>query len=187
MNTQAPSRTDAPDVVQHEQPATSPMFDRRLIAGVALILFGLLALVATFVNSSAIGFAVLPLLGILFIVWATLARVPGLMIPGGILTGLGFGVLFSDVASGSFVEETRGGLIVLGLGLGFLLILPLTWMISPIKHWWALIPAAILILVGSALLIGGPALMALATIGQFWPLIPIAVGVLLIWRMLRKR
>lgn len=161
--------------------------DRRMIAGVVLIVFGLLALLVTFTNSSILGMSILPTLGILFIVWGLVARLPGLMIPGGILTGLGLGVLLSEWAFSSAAGDTRGGIIVLGLGIGFLMILPLIWFISPVRHWWALIPGSILTLIGIALLIGGTALDVLKVLGQLWPLVPIIVGIILIWQLLRKR
>jgi hypothetical protein len=74
-----------------------------------------------------------------------------------------------------------------GLGIGFLLITPLIWIISPIRHWWALVPGAIITFIGIALLVGGPALTVADTLGRLWPIVPIAVGIFLIWQMLRKR
>lgn len=175
------------------EPVSTPLLtderlpDRRLTAGVVLIAFGLLALLATLINSDILGLSILPILGVAFIVWGLLARLPGVMIPGGILSGLGLGVLLSELAFSTMPGETRGGIVVLGLGIGFLLIVPLTWLVTQAPHWWALIPGGILATIGMALLAGGPALNALTVIGRFWPLIPIAVGVLLIWQMLRRR
>ncbi len=198
MNIQTPSRPDTQNATfdtqpspqeapRNVEPAPHPMPDRRLIAGVALILFGMLTLVATVVNSSIVGMSILPLLGVLFIVWAALARLPALMIPGGILTGLGIGILLSETAFGSASGETRGGIIVLGLGLGFLMIVPLVRLVSPTTHWWPFIPGGIITLVGIGLLIGGAALNVLTFLGQLWPVIPIVVGLYLIWQMLRKQ
>ena len=161
--------------------------DRRLIAGVVLIAFGLLTLLATFTDSSVIGLSVVALLGVLFITWGLLARLPGLMIPGGILTGLGAGLLMSQYAFSSATRDFQGGIIVLGLGIGFLLILPLARFISPVRYWWALIPGGILSFIGVALLVGGAALNVLDALGRLWPVAPIVVGVILIWQMLRRR
>ena len=172
---------------QNAQALTHHGPDRRLIAGVVLIAFGVLTLLGTLTDSSIVAMSILPALGVLFIVWGLVARLPGVMIPGGILIGLGTGTLLSQLAFSSMSGEAEGGIIVLGLGLGFLLILPLTWLISPIRHWWALIPGGILTFVGIALLAGGPALDALNVIGRLWPVIPIAVGIFLIWQLLRKR
>jgi hypothetical protein len=161
--------------------------DGRIIAGIVLIVFGTLALLATFYNSSEVGLFILPTLGILFIVWGLVARVPGLLIPGGILTGLGLGTVISELAFASAAGDTRGGIIVLGLGVGFLMIMPLIMIISSARHWWSLIPGGILAITGIALLAGGPALSVLSLLGRLWPIAPIIVGVALIWQMLRKR
>jgi F0F1-type ATP synthase assembly protein I len=181
MNPQAPETPAQPQTPAQRRP------DQRLIAGVVLIVFGMLMLLATFTNSSILGLSILPILGVLFIVWGLLARLPGPMIPGGILTGLGLGILLSQYAFSSSTGETQGGIVLLGLGIGFLLIIPLAWIVSPVRHWWALIPGGILTFIGIALLIGGPALTVASILGRLWPIIPIAVGMFLIWRLLRKR
>lgn len=182
-----PAQTPPPVAPPLVESTPQHVLDRRLIAGIMLIAFGVVALLATLINSSILGLSILPTLGILFIVWALLARLPGLMIPGGILTGLGGGILLSDVAFGSAAGDVRGGIIVLGLGVGFLMILPLIWLISPERHWWALIPGGILSLIGIALLVGGGALNVLNVAGKLWPVVPIIVGIYLIWRIVRKR
>lgn len=173
--------------VQQSPVQQAPVFDRRLVAGVVLIAFGVLTLLATLIDSRVLGLSILPMIGVLFIIWGLTARLPGLMIPGGILTGLGLGILLNDLAFSAAAGEMRGGIIVLGLGFGFLMILPLTWVISSERHWWALIPGGILSLVGIALLIGGGALETLTWLGRLWPVVPIVVGIILIWQMLRKR
>jgi F0F1-type ATP synthase assembly protein I len=185
MNTQV--NPQAPETPAQPQTPVQRRPDQRLIAGVVLIVFGMLMLLATFTNSSILGLSILPILGVLFIVWGLLARLPGPMIPGGILTGLGLGILLSQYAFSSSTGETQGGIVLLGLGIGFLLIIPLAWIVSPVRHWWALIPGGILTFIGIALLIGGPALTVASILGRLWPIIPIAVGMFLIWRLLRKR
>jgi len=189
MNTQVNPQMNpqAPETPAQPQTPVQRRTDQRLIAGVVLIVFGMLMLLATFTNSSILGLSILPILGVLFIVWGLLARLPGPMIPGGILTGLGLGILLSQYAFSSSTGETQGGIVLLGLGIGFLLIIPLAWIVSPVRHWWALIPGGILTFIGIALLIGGPALTVASILGRLWPIIPIAVGMFLIWRLLRKR
>src|SRR5690348_16600287 len=95
VNPQAPVTPAQPQTPVQRRP------DQRLIAGVVLIVFGMLMLLATFTNSSILGLSILPILGVLFIVWGLLARLPGPMIPGGILTGLGLGILLSQYAFSS--------------------------------------------------------------------------------------
>ena len=184
--TPQPAPQQAPQVAPQPAPAQQGP-DGRIIAGVVLIAFGVLALLATFTQSSVFGLSILPSLGILFIVWGLVARLPGVMIPGGILTGLGLGTLLSQLAFDNASGEVQGGIIVLGLGFGFLMIMPLIMIISTERHWWALIPGGILTVVGIGLLIGGAALDVLAVLGRLWPIVPIVIGIILLWQILRKR
>lgn len=102
----------------------------------------------------------------------------GYLVPGGIMTGIGGGILVSQsvtIAS----DERSGGVIVLGLGLGFVSI----WVIGGLvqvsqHHWWPLIPGAILATVGSALLIGDQAVRLL----DYWGVAVIAIGLFVLWR-----
>lgn len=104
----------------------------------------------------------------------------GYLIPGGIMTGLGAGIAISE--SFAFAnDEATGGVIVLGLGLGFVSI----WVIGSIvrlaqNHWWPVIPGGILTLVGAALLIGGQAVDLL----DYWGIGAIALGLFVLWRAL---
>lgn len=187
---QIPEPVQIPPMPQMPQPAQAPAQhgpDGRIIAGVVLIAFGVLALLATFTESSVFGLSILPSLGILFIVWGLVARLPGVMIPGGILTGLGLGTLLSQLAFNNATGEVQGGIIVLGLGFGFLMIMPLIMIISTERHWWALIPGGILTVVGIALIIGGAALDVLSVLGRLWPIVPIAIGIILLLQIFRKR
>src|SRR5512146_501896 len=84
----------------------------------------------------------------------------GYLVPGGILTGLGIGIALQDTFRWS--DETTGGVIVLGLGLGFVSI----WVIGQVVNvqralWWPLVPGGILSVVGGALLVGGDAIRVL--------------------------
>jgi hypothetical protein len=190
MNTEMNPQVNPPVHAQSPQPAqltAGRAPDGRIIAGVVLIVFGLLALLATFTTSSIFGLSILPTLGMLFIVWGLVARLPGVVIPGGILTGLGLGTLVAQIAFSTASGQAQGGIIVLGLGLGFLAIMPLILIVSPERHWWALIPGGILTFVGIALIIGGAALDVLAVLGRLWPIAPIVVGIILIWQIFRKR
>lgn len=95
----------------------------------------------------------------------------GFLIPGSILTGIGAGQLIESLP----VPRLWAGddITVLTLGLGFCLI----WVLER-KHWWALIPGGILVMVGLSSFWG---------IIQFWPLALIAVGVYLLFDQSRKQ
>lgn len=102
----------------------------------------------------------------------------GYLVPGGIMTGLGAGILVSQSVKFASDEGT-GGVIVLGLGLGFLSI----WVVGALvqvsqHHWWPLIPGTILATVGTALLVGERAIWLL----DYWGVAVIAIGLLVLWR-----
>jgi hypothetical protein len=107
----------------------------------------------------------------------------GYLIPAGILTGLGAGIIVSQ--SFTFpTGEGEGGAVVLGLGLGFLSV----WAISAAMHlerhhWWPLIPGGILSVVGGALLIGGTAIDML----DYWGAAVVVIGLFILWRAWTER
>lgn len=101
----------------------------------------------------------------------------GYLVPAGILTGLGVGIVASEAIA--LTGEQTGGTVVLGLGLGFLSI----WVIGSLlsvaeSHWWPIIPGGILAVVGGALLIGGQAVDLL----DYWGVAIIALGLLVLAR-----
>jgi hypothetical protein len=159
---------------------------RKWVGGVALIVIGAVLLLATMTNLGLLGELVLPVLGIVFLVWGIMTSHEGPMIPGGILTGLGVGVLLArEVFTLSNMDEA--GLITLCLGLGFLLILPFTAFFTPRRHWWPTIPGSILVVVGIALFIGDSAPQVLDVLGRIWPVGLIIAGVVLLWQVLRRK
>ncbi len=179
--------TEIDNQVPQSSAPTPRYVNRRFIAGAALVAIGVLALVATFTDSRVFGLSFLLLLGLIFLVWGTVARLAGLLIAGGVLGGLGVGVLVAEEAFASATGDQKGGIIVLGLALGFLLIPPLARLVTGAIHWWAVVVGGVLALIGAGLIIGGPALDVLNVVGRLWPLALIAVGVFLIWQISRRR
>jgi hypothetical protein len=156
---------------------------RRLVPGLALVLIGALALAANLTDYEWVKMLFLPALGLIFIVWGAVERSGGLLIPGGILTGIGLGVVLLAGPLGGVESEANGGIFFLSLAMGFLLISLLTAIFTGKVQWWPVIPAAFLALFGAALLLGGASLEALALVGQGWPIILIIIGLyLLLWR-----
>lgn len=101
----------------------------------------------------------------------------GYLVPGGIMTGLGAGIALQEAFA--LTNDSSGGIIVLGLGLGFASI----WVLGQILDvqrslWWPLVPGGILVVVGGALLIGGDAIRVL----DWWGLVLVAIGLLVLWR-----
>jgi len=150
----------------------------RMAVAVILIVVGVIGLVAQVVDVPAnLGGWIVMLIGVGFLVAFAFTRHYGYLVPGGIMTGLGAGIVASE--SLAVTDEQTGGVIVLGLGLGFLSI----WAIGAIvhvdrHHWWPTIPGGILTAVGGALLIGGQAVNLL----DYWGVAIVAIGLIVLWR-----
>jgi hypothetical protein len=123
----------------------------------------------------------LPALGLIFLVWGIGARTVGLLVPGGILSGIGFGVFLVGGPLSGIGDPVTGGVFMLCFALGWALIT----LLSPLAgklHWWPLIPGGVMALFGGALLAGSAGLQALNLVGKAWPLALIAGGLYLILR-----
>ncbi len=149
------------------------------IGPVIMIVIGVLALIAMLTESEVVGLLILPALGLVFLVWGFMSHRFGLVVPGCILTGIGVPVFLSEQVLNISGEDT-GGLVVLGLGLGFAAMTLIAPMMREKRLLWPLIPAAILGIVGVLLIIGGEALKVLETAGRFWPVILLVIGVYLL-------
>lgn len=150
----------------------------RLWLGLILIGLGAIFLLDRLVPD--IG-AYLPLLvGLGFLAAFLATRAYGFLIPAGIVSGVGAGIVLQR----SYPE---GGVFLLALGTGFVAI----WLIGALfrlrePHWWPLIPGGILITIGLVDLADeGGRLAELLEVG--WPLLLVAVGILVIIRALADR
>lgn len=107
------------------EPKTSPSQHRqrdRVIAGIALIAIGAVVFLAQIGNRPELAWIVVPVLGLIFLVWGVVARTFGLIIPGGILTGIGAG-LYLVIANGVIrSDETTGAIFMLCFAGGWVLI-----------------------------------------------------------------
>jgi hypothetical protein len=124
------------------------------------------------------GSVVVLVIGLVF--WAAFAatRGYGLLIPAGILTGLGIGILLEKAG-------VIGEPVVLGLGLGFVAIYAADRVTTGARasgRWWPLIPGAILTVIAAAESTFGPEGARLLERG--WPVLLIAAGA---WLLLRGR
>lgn len=122
------------------------MRDPRRLTGLLLIAGGLLwALVATTDLDATV---LVPGVGVAFVAAYLATRRYGLLIPGGILTGLGIGLV---VAAHGGPDEA----VVLGLGIGFVAISVIDGLLSDDgAAWWPLIPGGILTVVGASQIAG---------------------------------
>lgn len=155
-----------------------------LAGGVILVVIGLVALVGQFVTFNlpeSLGLLIVPGLGALFLVWGILTRNAGLMIPGGILSGVGWGAYAIAGPFSLWQGDSEGGVFLIFLGLGFGLITLVTAVFADETHWWALIPGGIILFIGTAILFGGALLTLLSWVGKLWPLALILFGASLLW------
>ncbi|MHB0857385.1 MAG: hypothetical protein ACYC5M_07415 [Anaerolineae bacterium] len=123
----------------------------------------------------------LPALGLVFLAWGIYARKPGLLIPGCILKGIGWGVYLTEwVFMGTDVEP-KAGVIALALAASWVFVALLTGLFTDRTYWWALIPAVVLGVSGIGLhdgFAGLPKMLNLLSIG--WPVVLVLAGVALI-------
>jgi hypothetical protein len=117
-------------------------------------------------------------IGLVFASAFAATRRYGLLIPAGIMTGLGAGILLEDIGA-------KGEPAMLGLGLGFLAIYAVDALSSGARapgRWWPLIPGAIItVIAGASGTFGQESARA---IEQGWPILLIAVGA---WLVMRRR
>lgn len=156
----------------------------RVILAVMLIAIGLLAFLSQVIDLPNVGWLILPGLAVIFLLWGLLTREVGLLIPGGILAGLGLGVYLIVGPYAGQIEENQGGIFLLAFSAGWALISLFSLFSKQGFQWWPLIPGAIIALVGVAVMRGGLAMQLLQILGYAWPLALVAVGVYL---LLRKR
>ncbi|WP_420644076.1 hypothetical protein [Candidatus Leptofilum sp.] len=149
-----------------------------LTGGLILLTIGLIALAGQFITvPENFGVLIVPGLGALFLAWGILSRNAGLVIPGGILSGVGWGIYAISGPFSIWQGDNEGGVFLIFLGLGFGLITVVTAVFTKETHWWALIPGGIIALVGTAVLYGGVLLTVVAFLGKLWPVILILLGI----------
>jgi hypothetical protein len=113
------------------------------------------------------------LVGIGMLALFVATRTYGWLIPGGIVTGLGAGILVQEHGP----EIASGALVVGGLALGFISI----WVIGSLfrvkgNHPWPLVPGAILGTVAVGLWLDSLSDVSV----EWWPLLLIVIGVIVI-------
>ncbi len=101
------------------------------------------------------------------------------VIPGGFLLVLGTVIGLSSVVDR---VETLGAILFVGLGLVFVL---LYWLGGRKRTWWALVPGAVLTLLGLAVL--STDTDGQSTVARWWPVLLIVLGLLIALTGARRR
>ncbi|MEZ4771394.1 MAG: hypothetical protein R2844_23625 [Caldilineales bacterium] len=154
----------------------------RVISGIALVLIGVLMLIAQVTQSTQLALLAPAMLGVIFLAWGLFRRTFGLLVPGGILLGIGLGVYLITGPYSSLESDAQGGLFMVAFAGGWFLVSLLSPLTTSGFRWWPLIPGAIIGAVGLALMGGGPAMQLLQIVGYGWPLILVGIGIYLLVR-----
>ncbi len=120
----------------------------RIAAGVILIVLGAATLLQRWLD---IGNYIVLLLGLGMLVWGSVSHKIGLIIPGGVLTGIGLGILAVQ-GPWHFPFDGQNAIFLLCFALGWFLITLLTAVFT-CTQWWALIPGGIMALIGGTILV----------------------------------
>ncbi len=145
-----------------------------------LIGVGVFLLLGQLTDSAIVGLFFLPLLGLGFIAWALTTRQVGLLVPGGVLLGIGSGAFLLQVPFSTLNEQTKGGIFLLAFAGGWALISLLSRLVDTKFHWWPLIPGGVMAIIGGSLVIGQEAAWLLSGLSALWPLALIGFGVYLL-------
>ena len=147
----------------------------QLVSGVTLIAIGLLLF--WLIRVEDLGQSLLFfIVGSVFLVAYLFSKNFGLLIPGGLLLGLGAG----DVLGRAFELQNPARI---GLGAGFIAIFLIPLIYEKRSHWWPLIPGSVLLVTAFSI---GEDLMDFLFSGG-WPLVLVAIGAIIVLGSFKKR
>lgn len=154
------------------------MEQRTLVPGLILIALGVFLGIVQVTGVGAE--AVVAVIGGAFLVAYALTRNYGFLVPGGILTGLGIGVIL-ETRAGSNAD----GVVVIGLGLGFLAIYVIDLLVRARQAlWWPVIPGGILATIG--VLVETEQGHWLEGTELMWPVALIVIGAIVLLAQIRR-
>lgn len=156
----------------------------QIVFAIVLIVVGIVGLAARFWQPTPdLGGWIVAAIGLGFLAAFAATRHYGYLVPGGIMTGLGIGIVTSQTVAWT-TSEGEGGAVVVGLALGFISIAVIGNVVRLERPtMWALIPGGILGAVGSALLVGKGAVQLL----DWWGVGLVVIGLVIALRALTAR
>jgi hypothetical protein len=146
-----------------------------LTAGIILIVIGLGLLASRFLSLDNL----FPLgLGMIFILAGVLKRSAGLLIPGGIISGVGLGIVVTQngLLAGMGVFDS-GALMLLCMAVGWFSIIVLSKLFTDETQIWPVFPGGAMAVIGSLMLMGANGLEVLKFLGSYWPAVLILIGI----------
>jgi hypothetical protein len=156
-----------------------------LTTGIILITIGLGMLVSRWLPIDYL----FPLaLGLGFIIAGIFKRSAGLLIPGGIIGGVGLAILVMEnnwfAPMGSVAG---GGVFLVTMSLGWFAIIVLSRLFTAEPQTWPIFPGLAMALIGALVLMGERGLQILEIASAYWPLILVAVGLSILFRSWKER
>jgi hypothetical protein len=127
---------------------TNDRRNHRIAAGVILIVFALASLLQRWLD---IGNYIVLVLGLGMLIWGSVSCRTGWIIPGGVLTGIGLGIL-AEEGHWFIATVDQGGVFLVCFALGWFLIALLTGIFTR-TQWWALIPGGVMAIIGGGILV----------------------------------
>jgi hypothetical protein len=129
-------------------PKANPLFHprhrRSWLIGLVLIIVGFVVLLDLYLRTGWVALLIMPTIGLAFLTGGIMTRRVGLLIVGGILSGLGFGSFIALSVLFQLSLTARIGFPLLVFGLGWITITLLTGFITGRIAWWPLIPGGLL-------------------------------------------
>jgi hypothetical protein len=166
----------------------STSLDRRrrsrwFVGPAILIVIGIAALANNLgFDSFAGNFASLAIGGAFLVAYAVSRRY-GYLVPGGILTGVGVGLVAASLLR--VADADTGAYAAIGGGVGFLLIYALDLLVSgSADRWWPVIPGSLMVVAGAGMLTGNQELMR--QLGLWSPVLLIGLGVAILVARFRQ-
>jgi hypothetical protein len=151
---------------------------KRRIVGAVLLTIAILAIVHRYVPFE-VDHLILPLIGSGFVIWAIVGRVWGLLIPGCIISGVGFGQWLQRSAQNGVWSGHGQALFLYCMAGGFVLITILSSVVFRRRELWPLWPAFFIAFTG--LLRDGVDLSEyFRRVQPFWPFALLVVAVWLL-------
>ena len=149
-----------------------------MVAGIVVVGIGVFLLLGQLVPDTGTWNPLI--VGLVFLAAALFRREYGFLVPGGIISGVGVGVLLEP----AFDEPWAGAILLFSIAAGFASIWVLGQLMRmPENHPWPLIPASIIALVAGVQLADAD----VDGVMRWWPLIIIAFGVVIIESALLRR
>jgi hypothetical protein len=156
---------------------------RWFVGPVILIVIGIAALANNLGGESFTGDLVPLAIGVAFLVAYAASRKYGYLVPGGILTGIGAGLLAASLLR--VTDTDAGAYAAIGGGIGFLLVYGLDLLVSAsTDRWWPVIPGGLMVVAGTGLLSGNQELIR--QLGLWSPVVLIALGVAILIARFRQ-